>query len=77
MNKKIEQLELVLNNLEDTFLRVQVSNIPIYQVRATLCVARGLQLIAESLQDNKVTWRDWKPKNNSEDPRPGILADKS
>jgi len=74
MNEKIEQLERILKTLEDTFERGQVSDIPIYQFRATLCIARGLQLIAESLDNAKLSWKDWKPKDTVDDPRPEILS---
>lgn len=76
MNEKIEQLERVLNTLENAFMHGQISDIPFYQVRATLCVARGLQLITQSLENIKVSRKDWKPNDNGDDPRPSILSNK-
>lgn len=76
MNKKIDQLERIINTLEDAFERGQVSDIPIFQVRASLCVALGLQLIAESLDDIKISLKDFKPKDNSDDPQPDILSNR-
>ena len=76
MKDKIKRLKDDISYQENTINSGQTSDIPIFQLRATLLIAQALSVIAEILQESEYHCKLFDKIISISDPRPNILSKK-